>query len=89
MVTDTSLNAYLATTAGRMTQAKTLLNALRAAPRTDPELVRLTGIRLSSVNGARNELMRLGLVEDSGRRVVNRDTGMPNILWRVVRGASG
>lgn len=86
-VTDTSREAYATTLLQRETQAARVYKVITRFGRfgvTDPEIVELTGIRLSSVNGARNALMDDGLVVDSGKRMRNPDTGKLNILWRVV-----
>ena len=88
-VTDTSREAYTSTYEMRETQAARIYEVIKrfgSFGLSDPEIVKLTGIRLSSVNGARNALMDDGLVEDSGKTIVNPDTGKRNILWRATRG---
>lgn len=85
-VTDTSREAYVETLELRETQAARVYKVIKRFGRfgvTDPEIVELTGIRLSSVNGARNTLMDEGLVVDSGARLRNPSTGKMNILWKV------
>lgn len=55
--------------------------ALRAGPKTDEEICRATGLRGSTVRPRRLELLRDGLIEDSGQVRPTR-SGREAIVWR-------
>ncbi len=59
-----------------------VLDALRDGPKTDDELCVATGLRDNSVRPRRVELVREGLVEDSGDVRPTR-TGHDAIIWRL------
>ena len=75
-------------TAGRRIRqpAKTfrgqVLEALREGAKTDEEICRTTGLRGSSVRPRRLELLRDGVIEDSGQVRPTR-SGREAIVWRV------
>ena len=54
---------------------------------TDQDIELITGIRLSSVNGRRNELMKKGLIYDDGSDMFYDDRGICHrrTLWKVKR----
>lgn len=58
--------------------------ALSEESLTDSELSERTGLRRSSVNGRRNELVSMGLVIASHRKTI-RDNGRKrvNTVWRI------
>ena len=57
-------------------------DALRAGPKTDEEICQATGLRGSTVRPRRLELLREGLVEDSGQVRPTR-SGREAIVWRL------
>ncbi|MCX4244230.1 hypothetical protein [Paraliomyxa miuraensis] len=56
-------------------------DSLRAGPKTDEEICRATGLRGSTVRPRRLELLREGLIEDSGT-VRPTQSGREAIVWR-------
>ncbi len=68
------------------TPAKTfigrVLDALRDGPKTDDELCEYTGLRDNSVRPRRIDLVRRGLVENSGAVRLTR-SGREAIVWRL------
>ena len=61
-------------------------DALRAGPKTDEEICRATGLRGSTVRPRRLELLREGLIEDSGEVRPTR-SGREAIVWRLKEAA--
>ncbi|MCH9682714.1 MAG: hypothetical protein K0V04_14865 [Deltaproteobacteria bacterium] len=59
-----------------------VLDALRDGPKTDDELCKYTGLRDNSVRPRRIDLVRRGLVEDSGA-VRPTHCGREAIVWRL------
>lgn len=61
--------------------AERILETLRQAPNgmTDHDIERCLGIYLSSVNAARNALLKRGLVRDSGDRRPSGRGGMATV----------
>lgn len=57
-------------------------DALRAGAKTDEEICEATGLRGSTVRPRRLELLRDGLVEDSGHVRPTR-SGRDAIVWRI------
>lgn len=83
---DTSLQAYAELKAQRKLQPMELrvLSALMWAQRTRDDIAYLTGLRLSSVCGRVNSLIKAGLVEECDT-VVSLDTGKRVKLLRWTR----
>lgn len=65
------------------TQRAAVLRAIQDSPRTDHEISRYLLLPMSSVNARRNELVRDGLVEDSGLRRKG-PYGNDNVVWKCV-----
>lgn len=53
-------------------------------PLTDLEIAEHVGVPINGVCGARNALVKFGLVKDSGKRRMSR-YGKENIVWELVR----
>ncbi len=65
-----------------------VLDALRAGAKTDEEICRATGLRGSTVRPRRGELLRQGLIEDSGQVRPTR-SGRDAIVWRLCESIEG
>ncbi|MEX1365198.1 MAG: hypothetical protein AB1Z98_18870, partial [Nannocystaceae bacterium] len=57
-------------------------DAIREGPKTDEEICRVTGLRGSTVRPRRLELLRDGLIEDSGQ-VRPTASGRDAIVWQL------
>jgi len=60
-----------------------VLNALRTAPMTTFEITIATGKSYRSIQPRTSELRAMDLIEDSGLRRIDPETGKNTIVWRV------
>ena len=61
-----------------------VLSALRTAPMTTYELTIATGKSYRSIQPRTSELRAMDLIEDSGTRRIDPETGKNTIVWRTI-----
>ncbi len=65
-------------------QEKRIYDCLRdVGPSTAQQLAMMLKMRYTSVHGRINGLIKKHLVKDSGKTMLNADTGMQNTLWEL------
>lgn len=84
MTASTSREAYASVVNDLGAMRAKVYRALHRKPRTDEELIRLTGLSPNSCRPRRVELVEMGLVQDSGQRKQTR-SGRWAIVWMVAR----
>lgn len=83
MIQQTSIDAYEELELGKNQEIVMSLFD-RHGELTDNEIMRKLGWGINKVTGRRNELVKYGLVEDSGRVKEDFLTGRKNIIWRKI-----
>lgn len=63
-----------------------VFEALERGPKTDEQICKATGLDGNTVRPRRQELLKAGQIEDSGRKALTQ-SGREAIVWRVVVGA--
>lgn len=82
----TSLESYIIFKEHFNRLEREIMRLLENHPRglTDIEISRKTGIKINSVTGRRNSLVKKGVVESFGSRL-NNDSEVRNKIWRLKR----
>lgn len=79
---DTSLNAAIRCRKAAKAQRQRIIELLFERPSTDEEIGEILGLPLNAVHPRRWQLVRDGIVVDSGERRPTR-AGFPAIVWRL------
>lgn len=61
-----------------------VLKTLRYAPATLCEIASRLHVPINRISGRVTELCKAGLVQDSGTRRINPESGKTNIVWRAL-----